>query len=198
MATKAGIETLIIGISNSEAKLILKAWNFSKISEAKQKLQEGDFHVKPQANVFYARGNQPQIGRGRGRCNAGRNFNQNYRTTSGGQGNQNRFPNNRQNYNQQYFNHNNNYQSQQNRFPNQRGRGNRGNWNGAPGFSYQQHQQQRPQQMYFAETAQTMQQPTQQVQQVPQMQPQIPQQLTQTNTQNQANFLGVPYGQRIQ
>ena len=114
IATKAGIKTLINGITNSEAKLILKAGNFSKISEATQKLQEGDFDIKPQANVFYARGNQPQRGRGRERFNTGRNRNQNYRPTNGGQGNQNRFLNN------------NNYQSQQNRIPNQRRRENRG------------------------------------------------------------------------
>ena len=200
MATKAGIETLINGISNSEAKLILKAGNFSKISEATQKLQEGDFDVRPQANVFYARGNQPQRGRFRERLNNGRNRNQNYRPTNGAQGNQNRFPSYRQSYNQPNFGYNNNYQSQQNRFPNQRGRWNRGSWNGALRFSYQHPQQQRPQQMYLAQFPQVTQQPTQQVQQVPQQiqQQHIQQQPAHPNTQNQANFLEEQYGQYTQ
>ena len=51
MATKAGIKTLINGIANSEARLILKAGNFSKISDAIQNMQEGDFDNKPQVNV---------------------------------------------------------------------------------------------------------------------------------------------------
>ena len=200
MATKTGIETLINGISNSEAKLILKAGNFSKISEATQKLQEGDFEVKPHSNVFYARGNQPQRGRGRERFNNGRYRNQNYRPTNGGQGNQNRFPSYRQNYNQPNFGYNNSYQPQQNRFPNQRGRGNRGSWNGTPRFSYQHPQQQRPQQMYFAQIPQITQQPTQQVQLVPQQMQQqhIQQQPTLPNTLSQANFLGIQHGPRTQ
>ena len=202
MATKAGIETLIDGINNSEAKVILKAGNFKTISEATQKLQEGDYDSKPQANVFYARGNQPQRGQGRGRYNnGGRNPNHYYRPTNRQQGTHTRFPNNQQNFNNQ-----NNYQ-QQNRFPNQRGRGNRGSWYGTPRFQYQHPQQRMPQQIYYTQTnppslpqlqQQIQNQQPQQLQNQQQQQIQQQQQQIHPNIQNQPNFLGEQYGQRIQ
>ena len=206
MATKAGIETLINGITNPEAKIILKAGNFTKISEATQKLQEGDFDVKPQANVFYARGNQSQRGRGNGRLSNGRNFNQNSRPANEWQGNRNRFPNHRQNYSQQNFNgYQRNYQQQQNRFPNQRGRGNRGGWYGTTRPPYQHPQQQ----IYYAQTnPPNMQQQQLQIQQQPPQQQQVQQQQLQpiqmqpfSQTQPNvlgSNFLGRQLGQHIQ
>ena len=206
MATKAGIETLINGITNPEAKLILKAGNFSKISEATQKLQEGDFDNKPQANIFYARGNQPQRGRGNGRLNTGRNFNQNSRPANEWQGNRNRFPNYRQNYSQQNFNgYQRNYQQQPNRFPNQRGRGNRGGWYGTTRPPYQHPQQQ----IYYAQTnPPNIQQQQVQIQQHPPHQQQVQQQQLQplqmqplSQTQPNvlgSNFLGRQLGQHIQ
>ena len=196
MATKAGIETLISGITNPEARIILKAGNFNTISEATQKLQEGDYENKSQANIFYARGNQPQRGRGRGRFNGGRNYynnRQSNRWQNQGYGNhQNQGYGNHQQ--QQNYNRQNN-QQQQNRFPNQRGRGNRGGWQGGTRYPYQQ----QPQQMYFTQAEQPqMQMQQQQIQQQPQQQqmqqPPTQQQPPQPNMNNQANFLGGQYG----
>lgn len=75
MATKRGVGTLINGVNDNETKIILRAGKFDKISDATQKIQECD-QGKPsntmQAQVFMARGNHPQRGRGRERFNGER------------------------------------------------------------------------------------------------------------------------------
>lgn len=60
MATKAGVETLINGVSNTELKIILKANEFDSIQKAIQKINESQIE---QSQVFSLQAR----GRGRGR-----------------------------------------------------------------------------------------------------------------------------------
>ena len=202
MATKVGVETLICGIRNAETKTILKAGNFNKISEATQKLLEYNTEDKAQASVFYTRNNQPQRGRGQGRFNGGRGYYQSARPTNRWQGNQQGFANRQP----QFRNQQQGYR-QPNRFPNQRGQGNRGSWYGTPRFQYQHPQQRMPQQIYYTQTnppslpqlqQQIQNQQPQQLQNQQQLQTHQQQQQIHPNIQNQPNFLGEQYGQRIQ
>ena len=200
MATKQGVDTLINGISNNDTKIILRAGKFDKINEATQKVQECEQSKPAQAQVFMARGNQPQRGRGNPRGNfnyQARRYNNPYRQYSNWS-NENR------------FNQNQNY-----RF--QRGQGNYRGRYGVPRYpnqfpqqqqqqQYQQRQQQYPQrqqyqqpqqqrQLYYTNTNQSISQ-----QQQENLQPtyQLPVQQNTTQQQTNSNFLGGPFGQHTQ
>lgn len=110
MATKAGVDTLINGVSNTELKIILKANEFDSIQKAIKKINESQ---SEQSQVFSFQSR----GRGRGNNSQTSNF---YRSRS--------YPNN--DSNRPYRN----YYQNQNRRGNGRGQNNfRGNFRGNRG-----------------------------------------------------------------
>lgn len=122
MATKCGVDALISGMSNNETKIILKAGTFTKITEAIQKVQENDNGEKnrssngSQVQMLFAKTNQFERGRGRGRFTNDRgNFSSNHRQNS------NHYRQHNNNGNFRYSNSRGNYGRGRNF--NQRGRG---------------------------------------------------------------------------
>lgn len=186
MAKKAGIDTLVKGVTNNATRSILQAGNFSTIHEATQKALEWDNYKHPnntQAQVFTTRGYHQQRGRGRGRQNGNRGYNNppNYsnRQNSGWQ-------NNRQPQNFQTHN----------RFQRGGQHQNRGRF-GTQRYYNQPNQQE----MYLATASMPNQQQLQQQQiQQPNVnaQQQIPIQQQTPMQQHNSNFLGGQFGPRIQ
>lgn len=122
MATKKGVEALVIGIKNTDTKLILKAGSFNKISDAIQKVMENVEHTCTSNNLPAT---NAQILAGRVNHSRGRGG-----TNHRGRGNYSHF--NQHDRNNRFQNP----QSNRGHFTNQRGnwshRGNfsnqRGNW----------------------------------------------------------------------
>lgn len=136
MATKAGVQSLINGVSNSDTKIILRAGTFTSISDATQKIHECNNDTKTNtshAQVFMTRGNYTQRSRGRGRY-------------TGNRGQYNSL--NRTNYNNQRSHSNYRYNQQEFRAPNYRGQGNRGRGRYRPTSFYHPQQQA----TYFAQS----------------------------------------------
>lgn len=96
MATKAGVETLINGITNAELKIILKANEFGTIQKAIQKINETQPVQTAQIFTY-----KTQNSRGRGRGNYANNF-QSPNNRSG------YFQNNRSYQGNNYFQNSNN------------------------------------------------------------------------------------------
>lgn len=97
MATKAGVDTLINGVPNSEVKIILKANEFDTIQKAIQKINETSTTEKT-SQIFNVQSNYQ---RGRGR----RNFRNNYQNN----GSSRYYSNQNNDYNQRgNYSHNNN------------------------------------------------------------------------------------------
>lgn len=180
MATKQGIEALIKGAKNHEAKVILKAGSFAHMNDAIQKFLENsdqsDTNEKQNVQIFYStRGNS----RGRGRFSQTRgNSNQRFQSNNRGYYHNSRgnFHGNRENYQSR-----GNFQGNRGNFSNRRG-----NWN-QQGY-YNNHQN-----MYMAQQVQNPQQQ-------PLQQPMGQQQIQQPHLQQQLNTvgvhpLGVPFGQ---
>lgn len=183
MATKSGVEALIGGISNHDTKLILKAGTFTKIVDAIQKLQENDNGEKSrspngmQAQVYIAKNNHFQRGRGRGRFTNDRgNFSSSYRQYS-------HPPRQINNGSSRFSNFRGNYSRGQNF--NQRGQWSRGRGR-YESSSY-------PSTYFMQPIQQTAQPVMQQSQQVPQP---IYQQQQQQPIQN-TNFLGTQFGRHL-
>lgn len=74
MATKAGVEALINGVSNSELKIILKASEFETVQKAIQKINETK--TEPTSQIFSMHSNN-QRGQGRQNYNNFQNTNSN-------------------------------------------------------------------------------------------------------------------------
>lgn len=124
MATKAGIDTLINGIKNTETKIILKAGTFPSVKEAVQKINENLTQETNNSNQILHMSSQRYTNRGRQNFNTQRgnfrgrftNFNRNSWNRNG---NNNRNNGNRQysnnHENQNRFNPRNHYQNNSNR-----------------------------------------------------------------------------------
>lgn len=125
MATKAGVDTLIKGVSNPELKIILKANEFTSIQKAIQKINESQpeqtaqiFNYKTQNHRGRGRGNYSNNSqRGQYRNNYAQNsYYQNRNNQNQNFGNNNRRHTNRGNYRGNYHNNGrNNYNNNQNR-----------------------------------------------------------------------------------
>lgn len=184
MATKQGVDTLINGLNNNDTKIILRAGKFENINDATQKIHECDQTKTTQAQVFVARGNHPQRsrGRGRGRFNGGRAYNNSH----------NRQYNDWRNNQQSQYS---NYQHQQQyRSNHQRGQGNRGRGRYGPSMYNPQQQQA----TYFAQSQPQpwMQQHLQPVQQC--QNANVQQQNMNSQQPINPNFLGSQFGPRTQ
>lgn len=124
MATKAGIDTLINGIKNTEMKIILKAGTFPSVKEAVQKINENLTQETNNPNQILHMSSQRYTNRGRQNFNTQRGnfrgrFTNSNRYSWNRNGNNNRNNGNRQysnnHENQNRFNPRNHYQNNSNR-----------------------------------------------------------------------------------
>lgn len=170
MATKAGVDTLIKGVSNSELKLILKANEFTSIQKAIQKINESQ--LEQTAQIFNYK---TQYNRGRGRGN----FNNN---SQRGQ-----YRNNRDNAQNSYYPNRNNNSQNQNFRNHDRQYNNRGNFSqNRPRFgNYQNNFQQTGNSNYQNRNRPNVYYLAPENQLVPQQVPVGGQQITQTQNTNQ-------------
>lgn len=175
MSTKCGIDALIQGAKNNEAKIILKAGTFHSLNEAVQKFQESESATTAStasSQIYYGYTNRGNQSRGRG------NFQR---------GNRGRGGNNYRQYDPQNFqrgNFNNNRYHRGNRYP-------RGNQNQRGNY--------RPNMFVTQQSQQPFQQQIQNLQyQMQQQHLQQPQQHFQQPPSNNIHPLGVPLGQHTQ
>lgn len=115
MATKAGIDTLINGIKNTETKIILKAGTFPSVKEAVQKINENLTQETNNSNQILHMNSQRYTNRDRQNYNNQRgNYRGRYMNSY--RNNYNRNSNNNRNYGNRQYSNNYERNNDQNRF----------------------------------------------------------------------------------